>query len=47
MSGAATDTQGEFLKFLEAYDANYVSPDGRLVIDDPEVRRKLIEAMDG
>ena len=31
---------------MAAYDADYVTPDGRLVIDDPEVRRRLIEAID-
>ena len=30
------------LQFLAAYEADYVTRDGRLVIDDPEVRRKLI-----
>jgi hypothetical protein len=29
-----------------AYSAEYVTRDGRLVIDDPEVRRKLINAID-
>ena len=29
-----------------AYDADYVTRDGRLVIDDPEVRRRLIKAID-
>ena len=46
MSGEATDTQVQFFQFLAAYDADYVSRDGRLVIDDPEVRRRLIEAID-
>jgi multiple sugar transport system substrate-binding protein len=46
MSGEATDTQGEFLQFMVAYDADYVSPDGGLVIDDPEVRGRLIESID-
>jgi multiple sugar transport system substrate-binding protein len=46
MSGEASDTQTEFFQFMTAYDANYVSRDGRLVIDDPEVRRRLVEAMD-
>ena len=46
MSGKASDTQYQFFQFLAAYDAHYVSPDGRLVIDDPEVRRRLIEAID-
>jgi multiple sugar transport system substrate-binding protein len=40
------DTQGEFLQFVIAYDANYVTPDGRLLIDDPEIRGRLIEAID-
>ena len=31
---------------MSAYDAHYVTRDGRLVIDDPEVRRRLIEAID-
>ena len=42
----ASDTQGQFFQFLAAYDADYVTRDGRLVIDDPEVRRRLIEAID-
>jgi multiple sugar transport system substrate-binding protein len=46
MSAEAPDTQIEFFQFLAAYDADYVSRDGRLVIDDPEVRRRLIEAID-
>jgi multiple sugar transport system substrate-binding protein len=32
---------------VDAYDANYVTRDGELVIDDPEIRRKLIKAIDG
>jgi multiple sugar transport system substrate-binding protein len=46
MSGEASDTQYQFFQFLAAYDAHYVTPDARLVIDDPEVRRRLIEAID-
>ena len=46
MSGEASDTQYQFFQFLAAYDADYVTRDGRLVIDDPEVRRRLIEAID-
>jgi multiple sugar transport system substrate-binding protein len=34
------------LQFLAVYKADYVTPDGRLVIDDPEIRRKLVVAMD-
>jgi multiple sugar transport system substrate-binding protein len=36
----------QFLQFVAANDADYVTDDGRLVIDDPEIRRKLIETMD-
>jgi multiple sugar transport system substrate-binding protein len=46
MSGQAFDTWFQFHQFLSAYEADYVSPDGRLVIDDPEIRRRLIKAMD-
>jgi len=35
----------QFRQFLAAYDADYVTRDGRLVVDDPEIRRKLIEAI--
>ena len=42
----AGDTQFEFFQFMAAYKANYVTSDGRLVIDDPEVRRKLAKAID-
>jgi multiple sugar transport system substrate-binding protein len=31
---------------MDAYEASYVTDDGRLVIDDPEVRRRLIQAID-
>jgi multiple sugar transport system substrate-binding protein len=46
MSGDASDTQTQFFQFMAAYDADYVTRDGRLVIDDPEVRRRLIEAIE-
>jgi multiple sugar transport system substrate-binding protein len=46
MSGEAPDTQNQFFQFMTAYDADYVTSDGRLVIDDPGVRRRLIEAID-
>ncbi len=46
MSGQAFDTWFQFHQFLGAYEADYVSPDGLLVIDDPEIRRRLIKAMD-
>jgi multiple sugar transport system substrate-binding protein len=46
MSVEASDTNGQFRQFLHARAADWVTRDGRLVIDDPDVRRKLIEAMD-
>ena len=42
----AADTQVQFFQFVSAYYAHYVTQDGGLVIDDPEVRRQLIQAMD-
>jgi multiple sugar transport system substrate-binding protein len=46
MSGEASDTQVQVFQFLAAYDADYVTSDGRLIIDDPEVRRRLVKALD-
>jgi multiple sugar transport system substrate-binding protein len=46
MSAEGVDANEAFLQFLAVYDADYVTPDGRLVIDDPEIRRKLGVAMD-
>jgi multiple sugar transport system substrate-binding protein len=46
MSVEAADTQDQFLQFVDAYQADYITRDGRLVIDDPEIRRRLVEAMD-
>ena len=43
---AALDTLNGFFPFLAAYQAHYVTRDGRLVIDDPEVRQGLIKAID-
>ena len=40
------DTQNGFFPFLAAYQAHYVTRDGRLVIDDPEVRQRLMKAID-
>jgi multiple sugar transport system substrate-binding protein len=47
MSTEGFDTVDEFFQFVAAYEADYVTPDGRLVIDDPDIRQKLIEAVDG
>ncbi|MDF2781383.1 MAG: transporter substrate-binding protein [Geminicoccaceae bacterium] len=46
MAAASVDTENGIWQFIHAYEANYVTDDGRLVIDDPEVRRRLIEALD-
>jgi multiple sugar transport system substrate-binding protein len=46
MSAASVDTSNGIWQFVSAYEADYVTRDGRLVIDDPEVRRKLIRAVD-
>jgi multiple sugar transport system substrate-binding protein len=46
VSDKATEPTYHFFQFLAAYDADYVTGDGRLAIDDPEVRRRLIEAID-
>ena len=46
MSVDATDTKGQFAQFLAAYDADYVTRDGKLVIDDPEIRHRLVKALD-
>jgi multiple sugar transport system substrate-binding protein len=46
MSARAADTYIEFFRFLAAQKSDYVTPDGRLSIDDPEVRRRLTKAID-
>ena len=46
MSTASGDTDAGIEQFREAYEANYVTREGKLVIDDPEIRRRLIRAMD-
>ena len=46
MSVEAYDTTAQFFQFIHAYDADYVTRDGRLVIDDPEIRQRLIKALD-
>jgi multiple sugar transport system substrate-binding protein len=46
MSATSVDTSNGFWQFIDAYEADYVTRDGRLVIDDPEVRRRLIKAVD-
>ena len=43
---APGDTREQIQQFMQAYEANYVTREGKLVIDDPEIRRRLIRAMD-
>jgi multiple sugar transport system substrate-binding protein len=45
MSAEADDTRIQFFQFVAAHEADYVTRDGMLVIDDPEIRRRLIEAV--
>src|SRR3954454_6667585 len=40
------DTEVQFRQFVDAYEADYVTREGRLVIDEPEVRGKLVKALD-
>ena len=40
------DTRNGFEQFMLAYEANYVTREGKLIIDDTEIRRRLIRAMD-
>ena len=46
MSTEPDDTVDQFFQFVAAYNADYVTRDGTLVIDDPDIRRKLIKAID-
>jgi multiple sugar transport system substrate-binding protein len=39
------DTEVDISQFVAAYGADYVTRDGRIVIDQPELRAKLIEAL--
>jgi multiple sugar transport system substrate-binding protein len=46
MAAASVDTENAIWQFIHAYEADYVTREGGLVIDDPQVRRRLIEAVD-
>jgi multiple sugar transport system substrate-binding protein len=45
ISAEGVDTKNHFQQFIEAYQANYVTREGQLVIDDPEIRHRLIKAI--
>jgi multiple sugar transport system substrate-binding protein len=40
------DTHFAFFQFVAANQADYVTADGRLLVNDPEIRQKLIEVVD-
>jgi multiple sugar transport system substrate-binding protein len=40
------DTDIEFFQFVVAHEAGYVTEDGRLIIDDPGIRDKLVLTID-
>jgi multiple sugar transport system substrate-binding protein len=46
MSVNTIDTEIGFFQFVAAYGADYVTRDGRLVIDDPQVRAGLARALE-
>jgi len=46
MAVQAGDIDLEFFQFVAAFDADYVSRDGRLIIDEPEIRQRLVRAID-
>jgi multiple sugar transport system substrate-binding protein len=46
MSVEAADTTDQFLQFISAYEADYVTRDGALAIDDPVTRQRLVKAID-
>jgi len=46
MSVEAGDTGAELVQFLQAYEGDWVTREGRLVIDQPDVRQRLIKAID-
>jgi multiple sugar transport system substrate-binding protein len=46
MSVGAAEISDDYFQFLAVYEADYMTRDGRLVLDDPEVRGKLIKAID-
>jgi multiple sugar transport system substrate-binding protein len=47
MSVEAFETWLNLRTFMTVYGADYVTPDGRLVIDHPEIRQKLVKAIAG
>jgi multiple sugar transport system substrate-binding protein len=46
MSAQASDSDVHFSQFRVVYGADYVTREGRLAIDDPEIGQRLIKAID-
>jgi hypothetical protein len=46
-SGHGGRTHSRLDRFVAAYEADDVTQDGKLVIDDPAIRHKLVKATDG
>jgi multiple sugar transport system substrate-binding protein len=46
LSHKETDASTQFFQFVAAHEADYVTRAGKLVIDQPEIRQRLIEAID-
>ena len=46
MSVEAADTENAFDEFMDRLRGDYVTPDGRLVIDQPEFRQAIVKALD-
>ncbi len=46
MSAKGSDTDTQIAQFMSAYEANYVTRDGRLVINETLVRGRLIKALE-
>jgi multiple sugar transport system substrate-binding protein len=46
MSAEAFDAIDFFFQFVAAYQADYVTRDGKLTIDDPRIRANLVKAID-
>jgi multiple sugar transport system substrate-binding protein len=45
MSPSISEAWVTFSQFRAAHRADYVTPDGRLLIDDPEIRQRLVKAL--
>jgi multiple sugar transport system substrate-binding protein len=46
MAPEPDDTVDQFFQFVAAYEADYVTREGQLVIDRPEIRQRLVKAID-